>query len=1424
MIQPYETKNIGSVTSLIRSYAFEVTIKPMKVIEQQFTLQPLDQMDVYLLRKKRPYGLPNTEGSPKPSVASPFPGYEVVAMGTTEGEPHKGKIIFTRLILNIAQGDNYYLYARSSKNAPHNYILFGQNFYFSDWHRDDGYHYGGPDKSGNTYYSKDTDGIYLYQDNAIYNSQYIQPIVHKDFYAFPLLPEISGSVVRSDEPGTKIKGASVLLLKVNKKQFFGKSYEFDTIEKAIFTDATGKFYFGGLHVEYSINPYVINGPVRQLWGYADGFDKKVLDVDGSAQNNALSLGERKSNQLLALNPGSIVSGNIVDEYGNGISARIKIGDAPQKTVSPTGYYYDSKNHKLVIAPAHFEFPAARLKHQSLVVTPLYNASQYIIDTTYVDITQPNQNLGNIIVYEKKHRLKFIVKEAQPWTPTLEHPFLPIYQWPPLPGAKIKITILGGYSEKTTDQYGEASFKFSNDSKNFKVIVEGPAGKYYVKKAGMVQNKPSKYDVTYVIALDKATYISGSVFVAGNQPVENADVWIDFGNPDLNIFVKTNENGKYILPNVPIGQDIIVYASKHSNTETIIGDSAAVNTAETGKTGVNLYLTIYNGMDITQLFGFPVLLTNLTEEGNGQVRITGLINKFKKNNIFDLSESQNSKLSFKNVLIKPGNKKNSKGVPYAALASPPLIFSNPSLSLNMFSKFNADFGDTQNGIQLINPGNDVGLLKGKLFVRASSFDTKGSLSNYNGLYLANPNVQNNTEKMLVPAITADGSAPLNIPDGFNVTNSSGDGLTLKINNFNAETDPHNSFFNQDTVRLRTTLHTNIAHANPSDLKLAIGDVTFHQKSIEPVIGKKEFSFKLDNWTLDASEWNFYKGNIRITKGTLNSGLNIPVKSLDVTPTSLAFGDFNLSSIAVSKIVPFTITGKFYFNHDDANDYWYLSVSKKNLNDPYAAYAKGLPGMANNDLLKISSFVLNSKESFFSLTPENQTLKIYKVGILNLNASNPLLAYNDYLYVQGLGFNIPNATQSTAFDYYKGKDGKIAFKLRGINLSANAGNGVYIKFGATPEQQNSQVLDESGFRSLGVIGEDGKFEKVSWLYHTVDSTSILVETPTTPFTTRNTYQKMIIGSANSTYLSNLTGGMIVSNNKWNNFHFEGDLTGTKGITDKHKRLSFTVYGKILADNQQISVKNVPTPFGKMKWMYQFKNSRLIGTFNIDKKFGGVKINGTAEILIDNIGWYFLGTAKMKVPGIPAGNAAMIFGDYPSMPQPVRTIFAAASYNKNLPSSFQHNISGFLFSGKIAIPVIIPNIDINLGIVALEFGVDAGGDVRIYKGFDEEGGSTYGIGAIAFIHAYLTMSAITCTTLSADATLEAGMEGNYQTGSRTFNLNGCASLSIAGHIIQSTPPFCSPVLLDIGHTFAFSAKFHIDSDGNANLKFQKGTCSGN
>jgi hypothetical protein len=1441
IIQPWETKNIGIVTSALKSFAFEVTIKPDPNFEDQFTHQDIPEMDVYILRKYRPFNLPKNEGSPRPNNYTTLFGYEVVGKGTTEGPGGNfGKIIFTRLVSNISPGDAYYLYAVSNENAPHKYVAFLGKFTFSYSHRElDKYHYHLPDQSDNIniFYRTDegNSGGGIKNTNvsemSVFNTQYIHPVVHRTFYAFPLLPEISGTVVRSDETGTKINGASILLMNIKTIDLgYGGTYSYPVVEKSYTTNATGKFKFSNLPVEKNPGPpHEINGPVRSLWVSAPGFSLNLQNVQGGAANHALTLAEKWS-KVIQLNPGSIVSGNIIDENGNGIVARIKIGESPEKTVYPSIMFFNQQTKKWIIGPSHFEFPVAKLNNQPMIVTPVYNASQYIVDTTHVNITQSNQNLGNIIVYKKLHRLKFIVKESQPFVPTIEHPNPPVYQWPVLPGARVKINILGSYEEKTTNSVGIAEFEFANDADSFKVIVEGPVGQYYVKKAGTIFNKPSKYETPYIIVLDKATYISGSVYVAGNQYVQGADVWIDFGNPDLNISVKTDEIGEYILPNVPIGESVIVYGSKHSDEETIIGDSAFVFTTAAGKTGVDLHLTIYNGMDITKLLGFPVLLTGLNEEPNGDVKIEGKINQLKNNSVFKPFDPTTSVLNFADVPIKPGSTLNSKGIPFAELSNPPLVFDDPSLSLKVFDKFSAEVGDPQKGIQLSDAGNGNGVVGGKTFIPASSFNTQGSLSNYSGLYLMDPNEKNISEKLIVPAITADGSVPVNIPKGFNVGNQNGNGITFKLNGFNSDSDPLNSYFNKDTVRLRTTLHTNIQYATPSDLKLEIDDVVFHQVGIEPIVSSKSFLFKLDNWTLNASKWILNQGNLVINEGTLNAGVNVPIKTLDIKPTSFGFADFDFTSMMVSGVVPLTITGKINFGHDDANSYWYLSLSKKNLTDEYAAYFKDLPGMEQNIPIKVIGFELNSKESFFKLSPApGQLLKIYKVGLLSLGNAGDLSAYEDYLYIPGLGFDIPNVTQSTAIQYYKDSNNKIAFRMSGININTNAGNGVYMKFGVNEQQQNSQVLDDWGFRSWGVVGEAGKFEKYCWLFHTIDSTSVLIETPYTPYTTRQNYQKMAVGSESTTYLATLTGGMKAGNNKWNNFHFAGDLTGTKGITDDNKHLAFTVYGEIKADNQKISVKNVPTPFGGMDWFYDFENSRLTGTFDIHQNMGGIKINGTSEIVVDGSGWYFLGGGTLEVPGIGPGYAATLFGDYPTLPQSVKTKFAQASYNKNLPASFQKNISGFLFSGAASVPVIIPHFNLDLGIFALGFGIDAGADIKVYKGFDE-GGSTYGIGALGFIHAFLTMQSITCTTLSGDATLEAGVEGSYQTGSGTFNLDGCTSFSIGGHIIQKFYGCdldgcgCTYTLIDIGDDFAFGALLHLDSGGNMSLGFKKGSCSGN
>lgn len=1424
IIQPWETKNVGTLTSYIRSYQLEATIKPSKEekFSEQYSHLPLEQMDVYLLRKFRAYYLPDNEGLPEQSPGETLFGYEVVAKGITN---QNGKIIFKRLIVNISPSDRYYIYAKSTENAPHNYKTVLGKFTFS-------YGYGADinlytEKKGGLveFVEKiEKGGIVLSAiDNATYNSQYVYPTVNKNFYATPLLPLVKGRVVRSDQTGAGLTNVKVNLMKL---KFIG-NLPLLIIERTYTTNATGDFKFAFLPVEYSpTSPYPINGPVRSLFLTANGFKSKIWQIQGQAQNGALQMGEKKQMGDLPLDPGAIVFGKISDEYGNGITAKIKIGDSPEKTVKPAGYFYNIKTKQFVITPGSFEFPVAKLNHQPLIITPVDNPASYIIDTSYVTITKDKQDLGTLKVYHKLHRMVFVIKESQPWIPTPENPYPKVYQWPPIQNAKIKIQLLGSYLEKTTNSSGIAKFEFASDATNFKVIVEAPNGKYYVKKVGTMINKPSKYDEYYTIALDKATYISGSVYVAGSQPVKDADVWIDFGNPDLNISTKTDEIGEYILPNVPIGEGVIVYGSKHSDEETIIGDSANVYTTDAGKSGVDLFLTVYNGMDITKLLGFPVNLTSLTEEPNGSVKIKGTIKKFKKNNLFEVFDSTTAILNFTDIPIQPGTNKNPKGIPYAELSNPPLIFDEASMELKVYKKYVSKLGDVSSGVRMYEAGTGSGVLKGKVFVNASSFNTQGSLSGYSGIYLADPN-SSGQNKILIPTITADASVPLNLTDGFNVTNENGGNLNFKINTFTADANADSSFLKDNDVKFRTTLHTNIQNAAPSDIKLPIGDVVFHQVGIEPIAGDKPFNFNLDNWSLSASKWVFSKSNLIITEGILKTGTDIPIKSLDVTPTGFQFADFNFNSMLISGIVPITITGNPYFGYDNAKKYWYISISKKNLNDPYAAYFKSLPGMEPNALMRMSNFTINSKSDFFSLTPEqNQIIKLYKVG--NLNLTSALLAYNDYLHIPGLGFNIPNVSQSTAVQYYKGSGGQLAFKMKGININTAAGNGVYMQFGVNEEQQLSQILDESGFRSRGVVGEENKFETNCWLYHTVDSTSVLVETPSTPFTTLNSFQTLKIGEA-KTYLDKLTGGMKVAANKWNNFHFEGDLTGTKGITNDKKRLAFTVYGEIKADNQQISVKDIPTPFGGMNWIYEFENSRLIGTMDINQNMGGINLTGLAEMLIDGSGWYFLGGGTMTVPGVGPGYAAMLFGDYPSMTSSVKEKFAKASYKKSLPNSFQDNISGFLLSGAMSIPILIPNIDLELGVFVLKFGINAGGDIKVYKGFDA-GGSTYGIGALGFVKAFLTMQSITCTELTGEATLEMGVEGSYQTGAGTFNLDGCTSFSIGGHIIQKFYGCdldgcgCTYEILNISKDFAFGALMHLDSGGNMSFGFQSGTCSGN
>jgi len=215
----------------------------------------------------------------------------------------------------------------------------------------------------------------------------------------------------------------------------------------------------------------------------------------------------------------------------------------------------------------------------------------------------------------------------------------------------------------------------------------------------------------------------------------------------------------------------------------------------------------------------------------------------------------------------------------------------------------------------------------------------------------------------------------------------------------------------------------------------------------------------------------------------------------------------------------------------------------------------------------------------------------------------------------------------------------------------------------------------------------------------------------------------------------------------------------------------------------------------------------------------------MLVDKSGWYFLAGGQIEAAGLGNVHAGFMIGDYAVMPPEVTSKVMQYAYNKEIPTAFRDHISGMFITGRKSLPIIdIPDVNIDLWILSAQLGIDAGLDARIWMGF-ENSGDEFGIGAMAFAHAYFIASSITCTTLKADARAEMGAKGTYNTGTGAFTLEGCGSFTLAAKIEQCFPTLVAGCEGCIGKTIVESIKVNmlLDSKGNTNLSFGFGNCSG-
>jgi hypothetical protein len=330
--------------------------------------------------------------------------------------------------------------------------------------------------------------------------------------------------------------------------------------------------------------------------------------------------------------------------------------------------------------------------------------------------------------------------------------------------------------------------------------------------------------------------------------------------------------------------------------------------------------------------------------------------------------------------------------------------------------------------------------------------------------------------------------------------------------------------------------------------------------------------------------------------------------------------------------------------------------------------------------------------------------------------------------------------------------------------------------------TQTLDQNGFTAKGKvyekIGADKLFEFDAWLYRTKDSTSLIVDKTT------NQMFRFSGNSGNSSRLENVYGRMFVSNGNWTPLYFGGALKNANGASGS---LSFTVQGDLVANEQEISVANIPGSFSNIgNLTYDFANKRFTGIIDFGRTLeGGASFSASAEVLFDPQGWYFLGlgSISLKNPTL-GGDAAIFIGNY-RVTQHIIDKFIPNSRVYQLfgepPAGFpklNDPFKGFYIEGGVHMKIpIIPEFEFDLGLISAELSHEVGADVRMSMNFAEANTYTAGVSIFARITAGVGASmGLVCATSSVTGKGLISADGLYSTNG-SWSATGYAEFGIYG-----------------------------------------------
>ncbi|MEO5501536.1 MAG: hypothetical protein ABIR31_08850, partial [Ginsengibacter sp.] len=442
-----------------------------------------------------------------------------------------------------------------------------------------------------------------------------------------------------------------------------------------------------------LNKYVTkNGTPLSFVGYATGYKPS------QTFSFPFNLMGSQFVQKISLNPAGNIAGHLVsaDEkakaFIKGASGQFAI-EFKNVYKNVEAYIKTSSGKVYTTSNGYFDIPAAAIAGNKFEIIPKDVA---YFDTSYTmnasDAIKKSVDLKDISVYRRKHRIHFVVTDADNGTL--------------VDNAAIQLENI-----LVNTQKGIADFLFENVSvNNYTFIIHGPDGKNYIPITKNVKNEESKDFVTINIAIEKGSEISGKVMLDGS-PVKNARVYIDAdakpqpvsntAKPSGNITSDANllqafsdAAGNYTLHGVPVNNQNIDVLATLDTSFAVNGDrekAAIVNKMAV----TNFSLKGYRDLVINNLHGFPLTVEKITPTSNAdEVKVSGLVHWSESVSNFSLNEI-NEVIRVEDVLYKSvATAKGKTGIAHDEVIT---LQGTSSLKLKYLDKYN---------VQLISPVTDI----------------------------------------------------------------------------------------------------------------------------------------------------------------------------------------------------------------------------------------------------------------------------------------------------------------------------------------------------------------------------------------------------------------------------------------------------------------------------------------------------------------------------------------------------------------------------------------------------------------------------------------------------------------------------------------------------------------------------------------------